>query len=175
MSIINRPPLGLQELLGSQNFGDNPKQLGGVVAPTLDMLPFYGSGILRMKRVSGSLASEGEITSIEFSDKVAVLSVAAFNEALLLANGQSQLGLFISGPPSDNLPVDFQHCLATGPGGTGATSAIGTAAAVAYSFPFPLVVEPGTAFHVHWLANSASQLAVVQLSVLFYDLSESRA
>ncbi len=40
MSQINRVPQGLQDLLGSINFGDNPGQLGGVVAPTLDLFPF---------------------------------------------------------------------------------------------------------------------------------------
>lgn len=36
-STINRVPFGLQDLLGSTNQGDNPNQLGGVVAPTLDV------------------------------------------------------------------------------------------------------------------------------------------
>lgn len=34
-------PFGLQDLLGSQNFGDNPSEMGQVVAPTLDMRMFY--------------------------------------------------------------------------------------------------------------------------------------
>lgn len=40
MSRINRVPYGLQDLLGSQNFGDNPSELGGVVSPVLDMYQF---------------------------------------------------------------------------------------------------------------------------------------
>ena len=41
MSRINRVPFGLQDLLGSQNMGDNPSELSRVVAPTLPMMPFY--------------------------------------------------------------------------------------------------------------------------------------
>lgn len=37
MSRINRVPFGLQDLLGSTNFGDNPSELAPVVAPTLDL------------------------------------------------------------------------------------------------------------------------------------------
>lgn len=43
MSQISRVPKGLQDLLGSKNFGDNPSELGGVVAPTLDMFPFLAA------------------------------------------------------------------------------------------------------------------------------------
>lgn len=171
MSQINRPPQGLQSLLGSQNFGDNPKQLGGVVAPTLDMLPFYGAGILRLRRISSSLAAEGEITSLTFDDQVAVLSVTAWNAAGSAVAGVNILGVAISGPPSDNLPVNQQHMLAIGP--YAATGAVTTQPAVCHSFPFPLVVEPGTSFHAHWLFNSGGNNSTVQLTVLFYDLSQT--
>ncbi len=37
MSRVNRVPYGLQNLLGAQNFGDNPSELSGIIAPTLDL------------------------------------------------------------------------------------------------------------------------------------------
>lgn len=43
MSQITRVPFGLQSLLGSKNFGDNPAELGQVVAPILDMFPFFAA------------------------------------------------------------------------------------------------------------------------------------
>lgn len=41
MSKINKPPLGLQDLLGSQSFGTNPGDLLQGVRPSLDMVPFW--------------------------------------------------------------------------------------------------------------------------------------
>jgi hypothetical protein len=43
VSQITRVPRGLQDFLGSQNFGSNPSQLGSVVAPTLDISPFMAA------------------------------------------------------------------------------------------------------------------------------------
>ena len=43
MSRINRVPSGLQDLLGSQNLGTNPADLSMVVAPTVDMFPFWAA------------------------------------------------------------------------------------------------------------------------------------
>jgi hypothetical protein len=169
MSQINRPALGLQQLLGSQNFGDNPNDLSQIVAPTLDMLPFFGSGILRLRRVSGQLAGEGEISSIQFDQPIALLSATAWCQAGLTGAGRVQLGVAISGPPSNTLPVNQQHMLATGVFDSG--SAATQQPAACYSFPGPLVVEPGTSIHSHWLYNSANDPAFVQLTVLFYDLS----
>lgn len=40
MSQVNKPPLGLQDFLGSQNFGKNPSELAQTLIPTLDLFPF---------------------------------------------------------------------------------------------------------------------------------------
>ena len=45
-SRINRPPVGLQDLLGSQSFGDNPNELLQFVTPTLDLEQFYESDLI---------------------------------------------------------------------------------------------------------------------------------
>lgn len=58
MSQINRVPSGLQGLLGSKNFGDNPKQLAGIVAPTIDMWPF-----LSIESFSASMTSDFPLTA----------------------------------------------------------------------------------------------------------------
>jgi hypothetical protein len=42
VSRINRVPVGLQDLLGSQNLGRNPADLDQVVRPGVDMFPFWG-------------------------------------------------------------------------------------------------------------------------------------
>jgi hypothetical protein len=41
MALINRVPPGLLSLLDIKALGQNPSELSGVVAPTLDMLDFY--------------------------------------------------------------------------------------------------------------------------------------
>jgi len=168
MSQINRPPLGLQNLLGSQNFGDNPRELAGAVAPTLDMMSFYGSGILRMRRISGALATEGEIAQYEFDDRVALLSLAGWQQAGASGAHTCQLGLAISGPPNESLPVDQPHQLAQ----TFPFAHTGTSQPVAcYTFPTPLVVEAGTKVHLYWLTNPGN-VNSVQMTILFYDLSQ---
>ena len=43
MSQITRVPFGLQDLLGSKNFGVNPTELGQQVNPTLEMFPFLAA------------------------------------------------------------------------------------------------------------------------------------
>ena len=54
MSRINRVPLGLQDLLGSQNLGQNPSDLSQVVAPTHDMFPHWAMERLVQHRTTGS-------------------------------------------------------------------------------------------------------------------------
>lgn len=50
MSQINRPPIGLQSLLGSKNFGQNPSDLSQQVLPTVDLFPFWATQQLRFAK-----------------------------------------------------------------------------------------------------------------------------
>jgi len=43
MGVINRVPLGLQDLLGSSNQGDNPSNLAEIVAPVLDLQQYLAA------------------------------------------------------------------------------------------------------------------------------------
>lgn len=63
MSRINRVPFGLQDLLGSQNFGDNPSELSSVVAPVLDMLPFLSAERYSYSYQSGNISNNGAMAS----------------------------------------------------------------------------------------------------------------
>jgi len=63
-SRINTPPIGLQDLLGSQAFGDNPSELLELVQPTLDLLPFLSEGKLDAHRVSEDLVSPIQATTL---------------------------------------------------------------------------------------------------------------
>ena len=63
MSRINRVPFGLQDLLGSQNFGDNPSELSRVVAPTLEMTPFLTAERTSYVHTSASKSTNGQIVA----------------------------------------------------------------------------------------------------------------
>ena len=65
MTGINRPPLGLQDLLESQNFGANPRELLLEVRPTLDML-----GLLKWRGVSRQNSSNTGVTAINQNTQV---------------------------------------------------------------------------------------------------------
>lgn len=66
MSQINRVPQGLQDLLGSKNFGDNPAELSQVVAPTTDLSKFYEAERRSWFQpiTSINMTAEGAITSL---------------------------------------------------------------------------------------------------------------
>lgn len=64
MSRINRPPVGLQGLLDSQNFGENPSELGQIVRPTVDLFPFYATQLLRSSNIVGSKTGAGLIETL---------------------------------------------------------------------------------------------------------------
>lgn len=59
MSRINQPPRGLQDLLGSQNFGDNPSDLAETVIPSLEMLDFLSAEKIDFERIAGSRTARG--------------------------------------------------------------------------------------------------------------------
>jgi len=167
MSKINTPPLGLQNLLGSQNFGDNPSELGQTVAPTLDLLPFYGAGLIRSKQTSGGRSDEGIISSVELFGHVAVLFVSAWVPGGLSATETCALGLSMEGIASLNLPGNQEIILASGELGAYQATA---SPSVTYKFDQPLVVESGVEFNSRWMFY-AGAADTVQLNVVFYDLS----
>jgi hypothetical protein len=86
VSQINRPPQGLQYLLGSQNFGVNPNELITTIQPTVDVSDMLASQLVRSASGSGARVDEGEVCAIEFFDTVRLLSVSAYSSASLTSN-----------------------------------------------------------------------------------------
>lgn len=64
-SQITRVLFGLQDLLGSKNFGDNPAEFGEIVIPTLEMFPFLSTerSVITSTDVV-TLVDEGDIGSM---------------------------------------------------------------------------------------------------------------
>jgi len=168
MSQINRPPLGLQELLGSQNFGDNPKDLGNLVSPTLDMLPFYGAGALKYRSTSGGRNGEGLISNVTLFGTVALIGCSAWAETGLTVGSVGKLGLTMNGIATQTVPGDVEMVLAANEDGVAwpATSQ----PALAFTFPSPLVVEQGCTINSRWFYWTGNA-DTIRLVVAYYDLS----
>lgn len=64
MSQINQPPFGLQALLGSKNFGDNPSVLAETVLPTVDLTMFLYAEKIFYERTASVLNARGQANSI---------------------------------------------------------------------------------------------------------------
>lgn len=89
MSQINRPPIGLQSLLGSKNFGQNPSELAQQVVPTVDLYPFWASQQLRFNRDTvTAVAGQGSVveTTLPQDETWGILSVAFGAEILISAS-----------------------------------------------------------------------------------------
>lgn len=59
MTQITRVPKGLQDLLGTKQFGKNPGELAQSVLPQLDLFPFYAAERLTWRRNNSPIASQG--------------------------------------------------------------------------------------------------------------------
>lgn len=166
MSKINRPPLGLQQLLGSQNFGQNPTELEGSVRPSLDLLPFYGAPLLSSRTTEGVRATEGLITSIVFDRRVLLLG-ATFT-CQLGSNGNYEAAITLNNVGGENPPDG--HLIFE--------KAIGSYTTTNYfacggMLPQPIIVNEGSYVSYYWTANAAGTGDTVDCSALFYDLQPS--
>ena len=90
MSQINRPPRGLQDLLGSQNLGQNPADLAVIVQPTVDMLPYWAiEAQLVFAQTAGNLGAP-----------------AAVINSYTVPNGEIWFPITMSGQGAYNAPAD---------------------------------------------------------------------
>lgn len=171
MSQINRPPIGLQQLLGSQNFGDNPDDLRQGVVPTIDLTPFYGSGVLRVATITGSRTSEGIICTQPLFGTVMLIGASAWNTQSLFAAENCSLAITLTGLSEESPGATAaEHLLiAQQPVSWPNTSE----PALGYTFPSPLVFENGVSVNARWV-NYGGALTTVTLSVLYYDLNSEQ-
>ena len=68
MGRINTTPGGLQSLLGSTNFGDNPSDLAVVTAPTLEQFQFLAQQKVYFARNTSTLASRGSAVQVTVAE-----------------------------------------------------------------------------------------------------------
>lgn len=163
MSRINRPPLGLQQILGSQNFGVNPTELKQDVQPTVDLLPFYGAGLLRGEEFVGSRNSEGLIGAIIPTSRFMLVGASCW--CISSASGTLSPAVLLSGIAGDD--PQNPHVLFRNNRDTVNTTNVASAGGI---LPFPIVFEQGAAIEFWWFANTASDTANLNCRVLYYDL-----
>jgi len=92
MSQINQPPVGLQSLLGTKNFGKNPDDLSQIVQPTVDMFPFWASQKIRYIQEQTTTAGAGSTieTIVPDGETWLVLSAAYGTEILTTSDDMNQ-------------------------------------------------------------------------------------
>jgi len=165
MSQINRPPLGLQQLLGSQNFGDNPDDLGQVVQPTVELFPFYAAGAMKMKHTAGGRTTAGIISTVPIFGAAAIIGVSVRRELMGVAE-LLNIGITMDGLNSVGASASKIVLASTGP----ITYGIGVGFGLNYTFPQPLIVESGAQFNSEYFGYNGN-IEFVTLTVLYYDLA----
>jgi len=96
MSQINRPPIGLQSLLGSQNFGVNPNDLAQQVIGNVDLTSFWAQQTLKFTQVETTTAGVGSVAEAEVPNgKIWGILTAAFREEILAVNDDMNISIGI--------------------------------------------------------------------------------
>ena len=115
MSKINTPPIGLQSLLGSQSFGENPDDLLSGVRGTLDLLPFYAAVKGRFKSNVGARNSAGSFCTVTMGGGVGnegeagLLLGASMNLAVVAGGANFSGGIRIDDVPNISVPMWLTH------------------------------------------------------------------
>jgi hypothetical protein len=88
MGKINRPPIGLQSLLGSINFGVNPSELFETVRPTVDLFPFWAQQTWRIDQQTVNTAGFGTVITVTVPEGElwGIKTVALRSEVLSASN-----------------------------------------------------------------------------------------
>jgi len=139
---INRPPSGLQWLLGTQSFGKNPDQLSLVTLPTIEQLPFLGVQTQQVSRDTVTANARGPWCSIEVPDGEYWIPIqAAFRS----------IGVQTAG---DSLSMSIQVGDLPGAGSLATSGGI-----VLASSPLQTAVAVGDVFKLAWTAPSTFLVA----------------
>ena len=153
MSRINRVPKGLQDLLGSQNLGDNPSDLSLLVQPQVDMFPFWSAERLTViGNVTFSFSnSDAVLATFTIPDGEAWIPLHISAQAALASVGDSvrleiqckRFGNLAPGTPGPNISFTLASM-------AGLFTAISLDTIVALSFAYPLreVWPAGTQWEV---------------------------
>jgi hypothetical protein len=163
MSKIHRPPRGLQHLLGSQSFGQNPDELAQSVQPTLDLTGYYSSELLKTAVVTGALAADGQVGSITFNAPVAIVAMGCEASTAISADEFVSWDLRLDDLGGTGQAVPVYESLRS-------QYFSGDYISTGFMLPYPLVV-PGGCTARAFLRTYSGNLLTIQFRVLYVDLN----
>ena len=145
MSQITRVPWGLQGFLGSKNQGQNPAELGQLVAPTLDLFNFYAKEKQSYINASVNITTpndaaitftptEGE-TWLVYNAGMYVIGVG------VTANDEMTMSLALDNVNNSNNPTESHPLAFLGTYVERATGSVRENFGV--NFPFPVIMSRG--------------------------------
>ena len=173
MSRINRPPIGLQYVMGNTNFGDNPSELSGITAPVVDLMPFFGVELIDFEYNSANVSSGAGATRIEVPENELwlVKQIVGFIASAPTPGDTASISLFLENPIRKNplIAPAIDYCLAVGETCTFAT--IPDDCGCAVQFPELLPVPSGVTIKAR-PGNMVLTTGVVALDlhVMFYRI-----
>lgn len=137
MATISEYPRGLMSLLGLQTFGENPRDLSGVIAPSLDLLQFFLFTRRESRTDTVSMTATG---SIQFPTLIVPPGEAWFLQefGIQVQTGAAQTCTFA---PTINMPVNAYQM------GDAVALPVSSIGRCFMSRP-PLLLPPGTSFNV---------------------------
>ena len=176
MSLVNTPPFGLQDLLGSRNFGKNPSELVETIQPTIDMLPYLDYDNFRIESISGSVNIIGASVTIEIPDSEIwnVVSVSASYLNAFAAGASARIRVSVDGE-RNSTGFQVPANLAFGPINPAPLNAASTAVRNGFGWVPPRPVSWGAGTVFTWtcvdLDLNAGASVTMSGSVAFFKLS----
>ena len=165
MSKINTPPLGLQSLLGSQSFGDNPDDLLQGVRPTVDMLPFYGVNSLKQDAATAARNTPGGLASFTYASGFTRMLLGVSVYAPTPVAGTYSTEAHILGFSGDGATYNFIIAR-----DEPVVLAANSQYAWGYWLPQPIILEPDVTIAFRALQHTGGANVSFQCSYLYYEL-----
>lgn len=148
MAQINRIAKGFLDLVGAQTGGRNPSDSSDLVAPTIDMTPFYHSDKFGIVSHSITPAALGPQTALVVpSNEAWMLYGIGWSQLILNAADRAKYTVGLGSLPNSNPSADGgQPIWEFDRIATGLATPQSLAAAVQFPVPFPL--QPGARFSI---------------------------
>lgn len=165
MSRVNQPPIGLQDFLGNQNFGENPNTLSSTLLPSVDLTPFLGSQQLSFARNSGSRSGVGVAVSqtVPQGEAWFMLSVAV-NQNTSVTAGAQCVGITLTnvpGLPGISIKLATSQYVSIG---------VNEFVPAVWQPPIPVMFEAGTTINCHAFAIPGAGPDFYEITSMFYRL-----
>jgi hypothetical protein len=171
MSQINRPPIGLQSLLGSQNFGENPSNLLQDVTSQLDLLPFYGAYLQKDVREIGNLIGRGNAVNITVPEGELWLPIVVSGGLIgqIGSTSNIRLAITVEGIPGGFPAPGSGVCVAQQR--SAVSSVVGDSCRIVWTPNPPLLLLPGYNLTLDVDKNASAGNENFEFNVWYYDLA----